>query len=81
MQLAAVAAGLTSAAVIARYLLRFGRFMALVGRGVAELAKLPDAVQELSDSMRALGETSTARLDAHERELARLATFHPPELT
>lgn len=81
MKLAAIAAGLTSLAVIGKYLLRFGRFMAMVGRGVGELAKLPDAVKQLSDSLRALGETSTARLDAHDRELARLATYHPPELT
>jgi hypothetical protein len=81
VQLAAIAAGLTSLAVIGKYLRRFARFIAMVGRGVGELAKLPDAVDQLSDTMRSLAETSTARLDAHERELARLATFHPLELT
>lgn len=80
MKLAAIAAGLTSLAVIGKYMLRLGRFLAMVGRGVGELAKLPDAVDQLSDTMRALAETSTARLDAHERELARLATFHPLEI-
>jgi hypothetical protein len=81
VQLASIAAGLTAAAVIGRYLLRLGRFLAMVGRGVGELANLPGAVKQLSDSLRALGETSTARLDAHEHELARLATFHPQEMT
>ncbi|NUP79749.1 MAG: hypothetical protein HOV96_19610 [Nonomuraea sp.] len=78
---AAIATGLTSAGLIVRYLVRFGRWAAKVGRGVVELATLPAAVAELAGAMRSLGETTQTRLDDHERELARLATFHPrPEV-
>lgn len=79
--LAGIAAALTSAAVIGTYTRKGVRFLAKVGRGLTELAKLPDAVEQLSDSLRALGDNTTARLDMHERELARLATFHPQEMT
>lgn len=78
---AAIAAALTSAGVIVRYLVRFGRWAAKVGRGVVELATLPAAVAQLADAMRELGATTQTRLDDHERELARLATIHPrPEV-
>lgn len=78
---AAVATALTSAVVIVRYLVRFGKWAANVGRGVVELANLPAAVAELAGALRLLGDTTQSRLDEHERELARLATFHPrPEV-
>lgn len=79
--LAGVAGVLVSVWTIGLYLRKFGRWVSKIGRALGELAKLPDAVQQLSDSLRELGTNHTARLDEHERELARLATFHPrPEV-
>jgi hypothetical protein len=78
---AAIATGLTSTVLIVRYLVRFGRWAARVGRGVVELANLPAAVAALAEAISELGATTQTRLDDHERELARLATFHPrPEV-
>lgn len=78
---AGAAALLTSLAVITTYLRKFGKFAAKVGRGVSELAKLPAAVDQLAGALVELGTQHTARMDAHERELARLATFHPLEVS
>lgn len=79
--LGAIAAGLTALGVIYVHLRRFGRFLARAGRGLAELAKLPAAVTELSSAMRELADQTRTRLDSHDAELARLATFHPKEIT
>lgn len=75
--LALVAGGLVSVWTIGHYLRRFARWIVRVGLALSELAKLPAAVHQLSDALHELATNTTSRLDAHERELARLATFHP----
>lgn len=78
--LAAAAGVLVSLWTIGHYLRKFGRFAVKVAAAFAELAKLPAAVQQLGDALHELAGTTTARLDAHDRELARLSTFHPQEM-
>lgn len=77
--LVAIAGALVAAGTIFVYLRRFGRWVVVTGKYIAELAQLPQAVRELAEELR---DTYRRALDDHEIRIGRLeAAVIPQEKT
>lgn len=76
--LVAIASALVAAGTVFVYLRRFGRWVVSVGRYIAELAQLPQAVRELAEELR---DAYGRALDDHETRIGRLEAAAIPQET